>query len=259
MTLSSILFKIETGQPLSDKALEKLAKKLHLAPSAARSFLYTVWILVTFVLLSLAIVDGLQPIPPIVIFVIAIGLLIGFIAYAFLPKYARIHQYLKAVDKFYETKFSGLEHYDLYYIGQHRSPHVRTLRSNKIYLLTDGHHLLFIDDYFKDTKYPLPRMFGSDKPVYLRVIDGDKNDQSRVLIDISEVEHYLCSKRDIPLNKRSLNPKYQRMFDMFLDQDPHMDEQYFVTLKLYNGAVFRLSYDSYKPLKFAIPLKDKTR
>lgn len=259
MRLSSILFKIETGQPLSDKALDKLAKKLYLRPSSSRTFLYTLWILTILILLALALVDGLNPVPPILIYVGAVALLIGLLVYAFIPKYARINQYLKAVDTFYETKFSGLDHYDLYYIGQHRSPHVRTLRSNKIYLLTDGHHLLFIDDYFKDTKYVLPRMFGLDKPVYLRVIDAEKNDQSRVLIDISEVEHYLCSKREVPLNKKPLNPKYHRIFETFLDQDPHMDEQYFVTLKLFNGAVFRLGYDAYKPLKFAIPLKDKTR
>jgi hypothetical protein len=259
MTFSSILFKIETGQPLSDKALDKLAKKMYLTPSSSRTFLYTLWILFVMVLLALAAVDGLSPLPPIAVYVIAVVFLIGLILYAFLPKYARIQQYFKAVDTFYETKFSGLDDYDLYYIGQHRSPHVRTLKSNKIYLLTDGHHLLFIDDYFKDTKYPLPRIFGVDKPVFLRVIDVEKNDQSRVLIDISEVEHYLSSKREVPLNKKPMNPKYHRIFETFLDQDPHMDEQYFVTLKLYNGAVFRLGYDSYKALKFAIPLKDKTR
>ncbi len=259
MTFSSLLFKIETGQPLSDKALDKMAKKMYLAPSSARSFLYTLWILVVLFLLALAAVDGLKPLPPLVVYVLSIVLLVGLALYAFLPKYIRIHQYLNAVDTFYETKFSGLDQYDLYYIGQHRSPHVRTLKSNKIYLLTDGHHLLFIDDYFKDTKYVLPRMFGADKPVNLRVIDAEKNDQSRVLIDISEVEHYLSSKRDIPLNKKPINPKYTRIFETFLDQDPHMDEQYFVTLKLYNGAVFRLGYDAYKALKFAIPLKDKTR
>ena len=259
MTFSSILFKIETGQPLSDKALDKLAKKMYLAPSSSRTFLYTLWILFIMVLLALAAVDGLSPLSPIAVYVIAIVFLIGLILYAFLPKYARIQQYFKAVETFYETKFNGLDDYDLYYIGQHRSPHVRTLKSNKIYLLTDGHHLLFIDDYFKDTKYTLPRMFGVEKPVFLRVIDADKNDQSRVLIDISEVEHYLSSKREVPFNKKPINPKYHRIFETFLDQDPHMDEQYFVTLKLYNGAVFRLGYDSYKALKFAIPLKDKTR
>lgn len=259
MTFSSMLFKIETGQPLNDKSIEKLAKKMYLAPSTARSFLYTLWLLTILLFLALAAVDGLKPVPPLVVYVFAVGLLIGLILYATLPKYIRIHQYLNAVDTFYETKFSGLDHYDLYYIGQHRSPHVRTLKSNKIYLLTDGHHLLFIDDYFKDTKYQLPRIFSADKPVNLRVIDAEKNDQSRVLIDISEVEHYVSSKRDLPLNKKPLNPKYQRIFETFLDQDPHMDEQYFVTLKLYNGAVFRLGYDAYKALKFAIPLKDKTR
>lgn len=259
MTFNSMLFKIETGQTLSDKAVDKLAKKLYLAPSSFRSFLYTLWILSVVVLLALAAVDGIQGLPPWITYVIAIALFVGFIYYAFVPKYTRINQYFKAVNTFYETKFSGLDDYDLYYIGQHRSPHVRTLRSNKIYLLTDGHHLLFIDDYFKDTKYILPRMMGVDKPVYLRVIDPDKNDQSRVLIDISEVEHYVASKREFPLKKKPLNAKYHRIFDTFLDQDPHMDEQFFLTLKLFSGAVFRLGTDAYKPLKFAIPLKDKTR
>ena len=54
MTFSSILFKIETGQPLSDKALDKLAKKMYLAPSSSRTFLYTLWILFIMVLLALA-------------------------------------------------------------------------------------------------------------------------------------------------------------------------------------------------------------
>lgn len=259
MTFNSMLFKIETGQPLSDKAVDKLAKKMFLAPSSLRNFLYTVWILLVIILLALAAVDGIDGVSPVLTYVISILLFIGFILYAFVPKYTRLNQYFKAVNAFYETKFSGLDQYDLYYIGQHRSPHVRTLRSNKIYLLTDGHHLLFIDDYFKDTKYPLPRMMGTDKPVFLRVIDSEKNDQSRVLIDISEVEHYIASKRDLPIKKKPLNTKYHKIFDTFLDQDPHMDEQFFLTLKLFNGAVFRLGIDAYKPLKFAIPLKDKTR
>lgn len=259
MTFSSMLFKIETGQPLSDKAIDKLAKKMYLAPSSWRSFLYTLWILTILILLALAAIDGLEPLSPFFVYAISVVLLAGLVYYAFVPKYTRLTQYFKAVDTFYETKFSGLEAYDLYYIGQHRSPHVRTLRSNKIYLLTDGHHLLFIDDYFKDTKYPLPRMIGTDKPVYLRVIDAEKNDQSRVLIEISEVEHYISSKRELPLKKKPLNPKFHRIFETFLDQNPHMDEQLFVTLKLYNGAVFRLGADAYKALKFAMPLKDKTR
>ncbi|PKK87757.1 MAG: hypothetical protein CVV63_00025 [Tenericutes bacterium HGW-Tenericutes-8] len=257
MTLNSLLSKIETGQVLSDKHEKQLAKKLWLIPSFFRSTFYVVLILAALLFILIGITDSLNPTPAVVSYLISIGLVLLLVYTIFVPRMNRLALYFEAVDNFYETKFKGLEHYDLYYIGQHKSPHVRALRSTKIYLLSNHQQFLFIDDYFKDTIYPLGKNLAVSKPVFLRVIDQTKTDQSRVSIEISEIDYFHLSSKTIPINKKPLNKKFHKMFTYFLDQDPHMDEYNFITLKLYNGAVFRISYDAYPALKNAIPLKEK--
>ncbi|MDY0346125.1 MAG: hypothetical protein RBQ70_00520 [Acholeplasma sp.] len=257
MTLSSLLSKIETGQVLSEKQEKQLAKKLWLIPSFFRSTFYVLLILLALLFILIGITDSLNPTPAVVSYGVSVALLLLLLYTIFIPKKKRLIDYFDAVDNFYETKFKGLEHYDLYYIGQHKSPHVRALRSTKIYLLSNHQQLLFIDDYFKDTTYPLGKELSVTKPVFLRVIDQSKTDQSRVTIEISEIDYFHLSSKNLPINKKPRQKQFHKMFAYFLDQDPHMDEYNYITLKLYNGAVFRISYDAYPALKNAIPLKEK--
>lgn len=257
MTLNSLLFKIETGQTLNEKQERQLAKKLLLVPAFMRTFSYVVAILAAVLFVLIGLTNSLDNVPPFVSYLISALLILSVIYALVIPKTRRLDKYFKAVDAFYETKFKGLEDYDLYYIGQHKSPHVRALRSTKIYLLSNHQQLLFIDDYFKDTSYLLGKQFNILKPANLRVIDSTKTDQSRVSIEISEIDYFHLSSKTVPVKKVPRLKKYQKAFTYFIDQDPHMDEYNFITLKLYNGAVFRISYDAYDALKNAIPLKEK--
>lgn len=257
MTLNSLLLKIETGQPLNEKQEKKLARKLLLIPSAFRTVLHILLAILAFIFILLGITNSLEPVPSFIAYILSIGFMVGLVLDMFLPRMLRLNKYFEAVNTFYETKFSGLEHFDLYYIGQHKSPHVKALRSNKIYLLSNHQQLMFIDDYFKDTEYKLPNYYANGSTVYLRVLDPIKNDQSRLSIAISEIDYFHLSNDDLPITKKPRNPKYHLIFDLFLDQETRMDDYHYITLKLLNGAVFRISYDAYTALKNAIPLRER--
>ena len=257
MTLNSLLLKIETGQTLNEKQERQLAKKLLLVPAFMRTFSYVVVFFTAIIFVLIGLTNSIDNVPPFVSYLFSTLLIASMVFALLIPKTRRLDKYFAAVDAFYETKFKGLEDYDLYYIGQHKSPHVRALRSTKIYLLSNHQQLLFIDDYFKDTDYLLGKQFNMSRPANLRVIDSTKTDQSRVSIEISEIDYFHLSSKNPPVNKLPRMKKYQKMLTYFIDQDPHMDEYNFITLKLYNGAVFRISYDAYDALKNAIPLKEK--
>ncbi|MGI6360494.1 MAG: hypothetical protein ACOX02_05615 [Acholeplasmatales bacterium] len=257
MFLRSLLLKIETGQVLSEKQEKSLAVKLMLTPSVLRTLLYVLLVLVFGVFILIAILGGYEGLNEVVSFIIAIVALLVLGYLVFIPKRLRIKKYLEAVNKFYETAFSGLDSFDLYYLGQHRNLSVKRLSSGKIYLLTDGHNFLFVDDMFKDTKYPMPRYLSNGNPIYLRVIDEKKDKNNRVLITLDEIEHFYITDINIPLKKPVLNKKYQNYFTYFFDQDPYMTDTCIVILTLHNKQVFRLSYDAYEAFLNEMPLKER--
>lgn len=257
MFLRSLLLKIETGQVLSEKQEKSLAIKLMLAPSVLRTLLYVLLVLVFGVFILIAILGGYEELNEIVSLVIAIVALLALGYLIFVPKRLRIKKYLEAVDKFYETTFSGLDNFDLYYLGQHRNLSVKRLSSGKIYLLTDGHNFLFVDDMFKNTKYQMPRYLSNGNPIYLRVIDEKKDKNNRVLITLDEIDHFYITDMNIPLKKPVLNKKYQNYFTYFFDQEPYMTDTCIVILTLHNKQVFRLSYDAYEAFLNEMPLKER--
>ncbi len=259
MFLRSLLLKIETGQVLSEKQEKSLAVKLMLAPSVLRTLLYVFLVLVFGAFILLAILGGYEELKlnEIVSLIIAIIALLALVYLVFVPKRLRIKKYLDAVDKFYETAFSGLDNFDLYYLGQHRNLSVKRLSSGKIYLLTDGHNFLFVDDMFKDTKYPMPRYLSNGNPIYLRVIDEKKDKNNRVLITLDEIDHFYITDSNIPFKKPVLNKKYQNYFTYFFDQNPYMTDTCIVILTLHNKQVFRLSYDAYQAFLNEMPLKER--
>ena len=257
MFLKSLLLKIETGQVLSEKQEKALAVKLLLVPSILRTICHVLLVLIFGVFILLGILGGYGPFNDILSFIIAAValLLLGYLV--FIPKRLRIKKYLQAVDKFYQTAFAGLDDFDLYYLGQHRNLSIKKLSSSKIYLLTDGHNFVFIDDYFKDTTYPMPRYLSNGQPIFLRVIDEKKDTTNRVLITLDEIEHFYITDKNIPLTKPVANKAYQPYFTYFFDQTPHMTDTCIVVLTLRNNQVFRLSYDAYEAFVNQMPLKER--
>ncbi|MFA5719906.1 MAG: hypothetical protein WC939_02455 [Acholeplasmataceae bacterium] len=257
MFLKSLLLKIETGQVLSEKQEKALAVKLLLVPSLFRTLLHVLLVLTFGVFVLLGILGGYGPFNEVISFMIAIASLL-FLGYLiFIPKRLRIKKYLQAVDKFYQTAFNGLDDFDLYYLGQHRNLSIKRLSSGKIYLLTDGHNFIFIDDYFKDTTYPMPRYLSNGQPIFLRIIDEKKDTTNRVLITLDEVENFYITDKNIPITRPVANKAFQNYFTYFFNQDPHMTDTCIVVLTLKNGQVFRLSYDAYEAFVNQMPLKEK--
>ena len=239
------------------KTRKVISVKLMLAPSLLRTLVYVFLVLVFGVFILLAILGGYKELNEVVSLIIAVLALLLFGYLVFIPKRLRIKKYLDAVDKFYETAFNGLDNFDLYYLGQHRNLSVKKLSSGKIYLLTDGHNFLFIDDMFKDTKHPMPRYLSNGSPIYLRVIDEKKDKNNRVLITLDEIEHFYITDSNIPFKKPVLNKKYQNYFTYFFDQNLYMTDTCFVILTLHNKQVFRLSYDAYQVFLNEMPLKER--
>lgn len=256
MLLRGLLLKIETGQSITEKQEKKLASKLFLVPSIMRTFIKVVLVISIVSLVLLAYTNSVKNVNAVFLYIGSLLLALFYIYVLILPKNKNIMRYLEAVEQFYETKFDGLDGFDLYYIGQHKSPHVRSLRSSKIYLLTNGYNLLFVDDYFKDTTYKLPNYLSNGTEVSLRVIDPLKTDESRLMLSVGDVDNFRLSNDDFPIEKKNVRKKYERYFKYFLDQNQYMTDRHYVTLKLNSGAVFRLSYKSYEALKNAIPLKE---
>lgn len=256
MLLRGLLLKIETGQPLTEKQEKKLASRLYLIPSFGRTLMNLLFGVLILVLLLMAYTETFEDIRSAYIYLTAFVVFMTYIYFNIAPKRQNIMRYLQAIEKFYETKFQGLDHFDLYYIGQHKSPHVRSLRASKIYLLSDGYHVLFIDDYFKDTSYKMPSYLSNGQDIFLRVIDKEKNDQSRIMLDVSMIENFRLSNEDYPVDKKVKIKKYETYFKHFLDQNQYMSDRHYVTLKLTNGTVFRLSYKAYDCFKKTVPLKE---
>jgi len=258
MLFKGLLLKIETGQVLSEKQEKNLAAKLMLIPSFGRTMTHILLVLILILMIIVGILGGQEPISEVTAFIIA-GVTFSVMMYLVLiPKRIRISKYLTAVDRFYQTKFGGLDRFDMYYIGQHKNPHMKSLKASKIYLLIDGYQFLFIDDYFKDTKYKMPNYLSNGKQdVYLRVIDPQKRDDSRFMVVLDDIDYFYLPDKNIPHDKSVNNRKYETYFKNFFDQDPHMNENCSVILKLTNGSVFRLSYDIYEGFQHAMPLKER--
>lgn len=258
MFLKSLLLKIETGQVLSERQEKSLAVKLMLAPSILRTLLHILLALSCVSLILIGILGGFKYFPSVVSYILAGVVALFFIYVLIFPKRRRINNYLKAVDKFYQVKFEGLDYFDLFYTGQHRNPHILSLKASKIYFLTDGYYYLFFDDYFKDTKYPLPSYLTTPKnTVYLRVIDEQKLGQQKVLIKLEDIESFYLTDQNIPVVKLPNNPKYHSYYNYFLDQNPRMTETCMVVLTMKSKAVFRLSYEIYEAFLEHMPHKEK--
>ena len=258
MLFKGLLLKIETGQVLSEKQEKSLASKLMLIPSFGRTLVQLLLVLIIVIMAIVGILGGKEPLSEMVAFIISGVALVIFLYLLFFPKRRRITKYLVAVDRFYQTKFDGLDNFDLYYIGQHKNPHMKSLKAGKIYVLIDGYQFLFIDDYFKDTKYKMPSYLSNGRQdVYLRVIDAQKSDASRLIVTLDEIEYFYLPDKNIPHHKSVNNRKYETYFKNFFDQDIHMTDTCSVILRLTSGAVFRLSYDIYEGFQNAMPLKER--
>ncbi len=258
MWFRALLLKIETGQVLTEKQEKWLAAKLGIIPSFMRTFVQVILFVAASIFLLIGLIGGKKPFSSVTSYIIAGISIVGLIIYIFLPKRFKIIKYLKAIDRFYETKFSQYDNFDLYYIGQHVNPHIKELQANKIYLLTDKYHYLFIDDYFKDTKYKMPNYLTNRKePVYLRVIDENKTDYSKMMVRLEDVELFYLTCHEVPLKKPFKRKKYVNYYNNFFNQNLSMDEHCMVILKMRGGLIFRLSYDVYQVFVEGMPHKER--
>lgn len=257
MFLRSLLLKIETGQVLSEKQEKALAVKLMLIPSIFRSLIHVLLFIFFGFFILLGVLGGYDPLSDIVCFILGTLFLLILLYALIVPKRLRIKKYLQTVDKFYQTAFNGFDDFDLYYLGHHRNLSVKKLSSPKIYLLTDGHNFIFVDDYFKDTKYPMPRYLSNGNPIFLRVINEKKDYESMVNITLDEMDSFYLTEQQIPYTKPVSNGIFQNYFTYFFDQSPHMTDHCMVILTLKSGMVFRLSYHAYEAFLNHMPLKER--
>ncbi len=257
MRFKPLLLKIETGQSLSDKQEKDLASKLRLY----KSFLRITWeVILTVAIIGLfiyALFGSLEPLDLTITVAIIIALVSLIVFEAFVLKYKRLYKYLDAVDAFYEDAFKQFRNYDLFYIGQHKNPHVKALRSKKIYMLTDGYHFVFVEDYFKDTKYKLPKVYIRNEDLFLRNIDEASVKNEIVTARIDDVESFYLT--DKPLKDRQTKPikKFEEYYYNFFDQNKYMTDKSFTILSLKNGITMRLSYTAYEAFVKYMPHKER--
>lgn len=259
MLFNSLLLKIETGQELTNSQEKRLAKYLMLIPSLLRVFVYVVFFISAVLLLYIGYIGGYEPITKEIAFISA-GVLVVFIVLLMLiPRIFRIKKYLETIDKFYESRFSGFEHFDLYYIDQHVSPYIKPLNTKKIYLLTDGYHFLFMSDPFKDTLYKMPWYFRANKEnSYLRVINKDVNEYSQIMVRLEDIERFYISSNNFPEQKELKETKVYKYIKYFFNQTSNYNEGCIVILKLKSGVILRLSHEIYPVFKNLIAHKEKS-
>lgn len=259
MLLNNLLLKIETGQELTESHEKRLAKYLMLVPSIFRLFIYVVFSVMAILLIYVGIIGGYDPISAELAYIVAAVLIVLMILMMVLPRFLRIKKYLETVEKFYQTKFANYEQFDLYYIDQHVSPHIRPLSTPKIYLLTDGYHYLFISDPFKDTIYQMPRIFSSNKnPAYLRVINKEVYEDSQIMVRLEDIENFYITNKNLPSATAIKETKQQNYINYFFDQTPRYDSKSIVVLKLKSGVILRLSNEIYQVFKDLMPHKETT-
>ncbi len=246
MWFKSLLLKIETGQELSKKQVKRLARMLMIVPSVLRSFVYAILFVAFLLFLFLGITGGKEPISASLGYVIAGTILVVFIMLITIPRRRKIKKYLESVEKFFQTRFKGYDDFDLYYIGQHVNPHIRPLKTPKIYLLSDGYHFLFVSDPFINTSYKMPKYLSfSKKDNFLKVINKDVYESDQIMVRLEEVETFYLSSSKMPECEEVKRNKAYKYYNLFFDNDQKFVESCIVLLKLKGGVILRLSHEIY--------------
>lgn len=258
MWFKSLLLKIETGQELNKKQIKRLASRLTLIPSVLRTIIYAILTVAFFLLIFIGIDGGREPLSSITAYILAGVLILVAILIIALPRRIRIKKYLDAVEKYFETRFKGYDVFDLYYIGQHVNPHIRPLKTPKIYLLADGYHFLFVSDPFINTTYKMPKYLSFNKrDSFLKVINKDVSENDQIMVRLEEVEtFYLSSSRQPNCEEIKTNNAY-KYYNMFFDNDQKFVESCIVLLKLKGGVIFRLSHEVYPIFKDLMGHKER--
>lgn len=259
MWFKSLLLKIETGQQLTRKQIKRLAKKLSVDISIIRSVIYA-FLVVLFIMFTFIGFDGgKEPISDILAFIIAGAILISGLLIMILPKRIRIKKYLESVEKYFETRFKDLDDFDLFYIGQHVNPHIRLLKTPKVYLLSDGYHFLFVSDPFINTQYKMPKYLSFNKrEIFLKVINKEVYETDQIMVRLEDVEtFYLSSSKRPECEEVRTNNKY-KYFNLFFDNDQKFVESCIVLLKLKGGVIFRLSHEVYPIFQNLMGHKERT-
>lgn len=249
MWFRSLLLKIETGQELTKSQTKRLAKKLMLAPSFLRTTTYVLCSLFAVLFAFVGYDGGRDPLSAELSYIIAASLIVLMILMMVIPRLFRIKKYLNAVEKFFETKFYSYDDFDLYYIDQHVNPHIRLLNTPKIYLLTDGYHFVFMSDPFINTEFKMPRSFTINKnPSYLRVINSNVDEDSKIIVRLEDVEHFYISSSTLPKIEPIKESKTTKYVENFFDQESKYNEKSIVVLKMRGGLILRLSHEIYPVL-----------
>lgn len=246
MWFKSLLLKIETGQELSKKQIKRLARMLMLVPSILRSVVYAILFVAFLLFVFLGVTGGKEPISATLGFVIAGVILVVFILIIIIPRRIKIKKYLDAVERYFQTRFKDLNEFDLYYIGQHVNPHIRPLKTPKIYLLADGYHFLFVSDPFINTSYKMPNYVSfNKKDSYLKVINKDVYESDQIMVRLEEVETFYLSSSKQPECEEVKKNKAYKYYNLFFDKDQKFIESCIVLLKLKGGVILRLSHEVY--------------
>lgn len=259
MLFKRILLKIETGQELTEKQTKNLARKLMLIPSFLRIAVYMILIFLASLFLLIAFRGGYEQISAEISYIVFAVLVVGLILLITIPKKRRIKKYLESIEKFYETKFYNYDNLDLYYIDQHISPHIRPLKTSKLYLLTDGYHFLFASDPFMATQYKMPKSLSfTKKSTYLKVINSKITENDQLMIRLDDIDSFYLSSLNFPEDENYKKTKSYNYIKYFLDQTSYYNERCIVMLKLKNGAVLRLSHKVYPVFLNLMEHKDRT-
>lgn len=257
MRFKPLLLKIENGQVLSEKQEKDLAKKLGLYNSYLKTAYNFILSFVAFFLFLYAIFSELKTINKAGLIIAAIILEVISIYGKYILRYQRMFKYLDSVDKFYNVAFKQFENYDLYYIGQHKNPHVKTLRTKKIYMLTDGYHFIFVEDYFKDTKFKLPKIIFGKEELFLRTIDENSINTEIMIITLDDIDSFYLTEKPLKKETPKVNKKFIEYYDNFFDQNKYMTDKSLTIFSMKNGLTMRLSYTIYDAFVKHIPHKER--
>lgn len=257
MRFKPLLLKIETGQVLTEKQEKDLASKLGLYKTY---FKIAVDVIVFFLLIGItlyAVFTDMGILNKIGLFLVAVIILVLIVYEKFVLKYKRMFKYLDSVNKFYNIAFKEFENFDLYYIGQHKNPHVKTLRTKKIYLLTDGYYFVFVEDYFKDTKYKLPKVFAKKEDIYLRTIDENSINTEIMIIKLDDIDSFYLTETPLKNEETKTIKKFEEYYNNFFDQNKYMTDKSLTVLTMKNGLIMRLSHTAYDAFTKHIPHKER--
>ncbi len=260
--LKKLLEELRVGTNLNTRQQNILARKLGLVSNPMRIIVNLILFFLGLVIIFVSfgynpVIEGKNS------YVFLVGvLIISFTIFQMTTKnnYKKILDYYDALNAYLEMAFIQYKTYEVQYVKCIPTLN-NSLKSDKIFLLSDGYNFIIYDDFFKETSYVLPKAFWVNGPARLLEFNSNTIDEKPVVFTFDDIKSFrlVGNKHEtLVYNSRKLLSKKinSRIEDNILALDQKPMENDYVIFTLNCGIVYKLSVEVYDWLVELLPLKE---